>query len=175
MALRYLGDHIDLHGGGSDLVYPHHENEIAQSEAATGRHPVVGHWVHPAPVRLSGAKMSKSDGNMAFVRDALATGTASALRLYLFDGHYRKPFDHDDQRLVRARDRDATLAGRLGRGPAAPLGRSGAAGEALAALDDDLNTRAAIRAIEQGSRTANAAERASLRGVARLLGIGRPG
>lgn len=174
MALRYLGDHIDLHGGGSDLVYPHHENEIAQSEAATGRHPVVGHWVHPAPVRLGGAKMSKSDGNMAFVRDALAAGTASALRLYLFDGHYRKPFDHDERRLARARERDAALASRLGRGPLGPIVRTGASREALAALDDDLDTRAAIRAIEQGSRTANAAGRASLRGVARLLGIGRP-
>ncbi len=174
MALRYLGDHIDLHGGGSDLIYPHHENEIAQSESATGRHPVVGHWVHAGPVRLAGTKMSKSDGNVVFVRDALAAGTPSALRLYLFDGHYRKTFDHDEGRLARARERDAALAARLGRGAIGPIGRGAATRAALAALDDDLDTGAAIRAIERGSRTANAAERASLRGVARLLGIGRP-
>src|SRR5438093_103828 len=68
MALRHLGDHIDVHGGGSDLVYPHHENEIAQSETATGTRPFVTFWLHAGPVRLGGRKMSKSDGNMVFVR-----------------------------------------------------------------------------------------------------------
>ncbi|MGH2500699.1 MAG: cysteine--tRNA ligase, partial [Candidatus Limnocylindria bacterium] len=123
MALRHLGERIDIHGGGSDLVYPHHENEIAQSETATGVRPVVGIWMHVAVVRLDQAKMSKSDGNMVFVRDALRRAPPQALRLYLLDVQYRRPFDHDERRLARAGERAVALAAALGRGPRGPLGR----------------------------------------------------
>ena len=80
MSQRHLGERLDLHGGGSDLIFPHHEDEIAQSESATGAHPFVGWWMHVAPVCLDEMKMSKSLGNMVFVRTALETTTPQALR-----------------------------------------------------------------------------------------------
>jgi L-cysteine:1D-myo-inositol 2-amino-2-deoxy-alpha-D-glucopyranoside ligase len=172
MSLRHLGPRIDIHGGGSDLVYPHHENEIAQSECATGRRPVVGWWMHTGPVRLGAEKMSKSLGNMIFVRTALETTSRQALRLYLLDSHYRRPFDHDEAELVRANERTVALAASLGRGPAGRLGRDAVTREVLAALDDDLDTRAAIRTLERGARKASAAEKPSLRNIARnVLGV----
>jgi len=172
MSLRHLGPRVDIHGGGNDLIYPHHENEIAQSECATGERPFVGWWMHTGPVRLGAEKMSKSLGNMVFVRTALETTTRQALRLYLLDSHYRRPFDHDDSELVRARERAAALAEALGRGPVGPPGRDLATREVLAALDDDLDTRTAIRALEHGARTASLAAKPSLRHVARrVLGV----
>jgi len=172
MSLRHLGPRIDIHGGGSDLIYPHHENEIAQSECATGQRPFVGWWMHTGPVRLEAEKMSKSLGNMVFVRTALETASREALRLYLLDRHYRRAFDHDKAELVRAGERAAALAEGLSRGPIGPLGRDAATREVLAALDDDLDTRAAIRALERAARTAGAGAKRSLRYVARrVLGI----
>ena len=172
MSLRHLGPRIDVHGGGSDLIYPHHENEIAQSEGATGQRPFVGWWMHTGPVRLEAEKMSKSLGNMIFVRTALETTTSQALRLYLMDSHYRRPFDHDEEKLVRARERAAALADALGRGPVGPVGRDSVTREVLAALDDDLDTRTAIRALERGAPKATSAAKPSLRYIARrVLGV----
>jgi L-cysteine:1D-myo-inositol 2-amino-2-deoxy-alpha-D-glucopyranoside ligase len=172
MSLRHLGARIDIHGGGSDLVYPHHENEIAQSECATGGRPFVGWWMHTGPVRLEAEKMSKSLGNMIFVRTALETTTRQALRLYLLDRHYRRPFDHDEAELARAGERAAAVSDSLGGGPIGPLGRDGASREVLAALDDDLDTRTAIRVLERRARSARADTKPSLRYLARrVLGI----
>ncbi len=173
MALRHLGARIDIHGGGSDLVYPHHENEIAQSEAATGKRPFSAWWVHPAPVRLGGQKMSKSVGNMVFVRTALETTTPQALRLYLLDGHYRRPFDHDEARLELARGRSERLERALGRGRIGPMRGDRPTRAVLDALDRDLDTRAAIRTLErEAAREHPSAQRASLRAVARqVLGV----
>jgi L-cysteine:1D-myo-inositol 2-amino-2-deoxy-alpha-D-glucopyranoside ligase len=169
MSLRHLGPRIDIHGGGSDLVYPHHDNEIAQSECATGQRPFVGWWMHSGPVRLEAEKMSKSRGNMVFVRTVLETTTRQALRLYLLDRHYRRPLDHDEAQLARAGERASALAEALGPGPVGPLGRDRATREVLAALDDDLDTPAAIRALERGARQATAGAKASLRHVARVV------
>ena len=172
MSLRHLGAQIDIHGGGGDLIYPHHENEIAQSEGATGKRPFARWWMHTGAVRLQAEKMSKSLGNMIFVRTALETTTREALRLYLLDSHYRRPFDHDEAELVRARERTAALAEALGGSGFGPLGRDSATREVLAALDDDLDTRTAIRALERGARTAGGPARASLRHLARrVLGV----
>jgi cysteinyl-tRNA synthetase len=172
MSLRHLGPRIDIHGGGSDLVYPHHENEIAQSECATGQRPFVGWWMHTGPVRLEAEKMSKSLGNMIFVRTALEATTREALRLYLLDRHYRRPFDHDEAELVRAGERSAALSESLGRGAVGPLGGDASTREVLAALDDDLDTPAAIRALERRARSASEGTKRSLRLVARkVLGI----
>ncbi|MEX2045519.1 MAG: cysteine--tRNA ligase [Chloroflexota bacterium] len=172
MSLRHLGPCIDIHGGGTDLIYPHHENEIAQSECATGERPFVSWWMHTGPVRLEAEKMSKSLGNMVFVRTALETTTPQALRLYLLDRHYRRPIDHDEAALVRASERAVTLAEALGRGPVGPLGRDRATRDVLGALDDDLDTRTAIRTLERGALKASAAAKPSLRRVARdVLGV----
>ena len=94
------------------------------------------------------------------------------LRLYLLDSHYRRPFDHDEAELARANERAAALAASLGDGPVGKLGRDSATREVLAALDDDLDTRAAIRALERGARKAGAAAKPSLRKIARnVLGV----
>jgi len=174
MSERHLGYPIDIHGGGSDLIYPHHECEIAQSEGAhTGRERFVRHWVHIAPVRLNAAKMSKSDGNMVFVRDALKRNSPQALRLYLLDIHHRRPFDHDEERLARARDRAAALAMALGRGRLGPIERDQASAAVLGALEDDLHTERAIRELERHARRElEPRAAASLRTIARgVLGI----
>jgi cysteinyl-tRNA synthetase len=172
MSLHHLGERIDIHGGGADLIFPHHENEIAQSEARTGKRPFVRWWMHVAAVRLNAAKMSKSDGNMVFVRDALQRATPQALRLYLLDLHYRKPFDHDEAWLTRAAERQRALAERLGDGPVGPLGRDAATRSVLVALDRDLDTAGAIRALERAAKSAGDEARRSLRAVASdVLGV----
>jgi len=171
MSERYLGLPIDIHGGGIDLAYPHHECETAQSEAAHGV-TFVRHWVHAAPVRLGGEKMSKSLGNMIFVRDALKSSSPQALRLYLFELHYRRAFDHDEQQLSRARERAAALATALGTGRVGPLGRDRATRDVISALEDDLDTPRAIRLLERHATTVADAVKPSLRSVARrVLGI----
>ena len=172
MSLRHLGARIDIHGGGGDLIYPHHENEIAQSEGATGRRPFVRWWMHVAPMRLGGEKMSKSLGNMIFVRSALETTSAQALRLYLLDVHYRRSFDHDETRLARARERAERLEAALGGGRVGPLGRDLMTREVLGTLDGDLDTSRAIRALERLAPRADETARRSLRLVARdILGV----
>ena len=172
MSLHHLGERIDIHGGGSDLIYPHHENEIAQSEACTGKRPFVRWWMHVASVRLNAAKMSKSDGNMVFVRDALERASPQAVRLYLLDLHYRRPFDHEDSWLARSVDRQRALAARLGEGPVGPIGRDRPTRAVLAALDRDLDTAGAIRELERQAKNDDPAVRASLRGVGRhVLGV----
>jgi L-cysteine:1D-myo-inositol 2-amino-2-deoxy-alpha-D-glucopyranoside ligase len=171
MIRHHLGDRIDLHGGGSDLIYPHHENEIAQSETATRKRPFATTWAHVAPMRLGGKKMSKSDGNMVFVRDALKRTEPRALRLYLLDRHYRKPFDHDEALLDRARLRARALADAFGRAPIGPIGRDRASRAALSALEDDLDVPHALRIVERGAARADAPTRASLRAIARIIGV----
>ncbi|MDQ3237462.1 MAG: cysteine--tRNA ligase, partial [Actinomycetota bacterium] len=101
LAMRHLGPSVDIHGGGADLVYPHHEAEIVQSQAVTGIKPFARTWVHVAMALLGGRKMSKSDGNMVFVRDLLETRSPDALRLYLLATHYREPLDFKSEGLER--------------------------------------------------------------------------
>jgi cysteinyl-tRNA synthetase len=171
MIRHHLGDQIDIHGGGADLIYPHHENEIAQSETASRKRPFARTWTHVAAMELGGKKMSKSDGNMVFVRDALKVTDPHALRLYLLDRHYRKPFDHDEALLDRARIRHRALADALGRGKVGPIGKDPSSRAALAALEDDLDASRAMQTIERAAPRADPAERASLRALSRILGI----
>lgn len=171
LALRELGLTIDLHGGGSDLIFPHHECEAAQSQAATGEL-FVRHWAHTGMVCYQGTKMSKSLGNLVFVRDLLKAGEPAAVRLALLAQHYRADWDWEDGLLDQAAERlgrwrayalgpgarPASTTGALSPG-ALPAGPTGAAGPVLAAvreaLDDDLATPAAIahidRAVSAGS------------------------
>jgi L-cysteine:1D-myo-inositol 2-amino-2-deoxy-alpha-D-glucopyranoside ligase len=139
LALRELGTTIDLHGGGADLIFPHHECERAQSEAATGE-PFVRHWMHQAMVRMDGEKMSKSLGNLVFVSELRKQWDPMVIRLVLIENHYRTAWEWDDTRMARADER-------LERWRAAGEG-DGAIAEVRAALDDDLDTPRAIAAIE---------------------------
>ncbi|HIK46438.1 MAG TPA: cysteine--tRNA ligase, partial [Leptolyngbyaceae cyanobacterium M65_K2018_010] len=152
-----LGDTIDIHMGGSDLIFPHHENEIAQSEAATGR-PLARYWMHNGMVNVGGEKMSKSLGNFTTIRallDAPQAPDPMALRLFLLQGHYRKPVDFTEQSMMAAQNSWHTLQEGLRFGyqfgaklgwaegdPAAmPIDRQSPAVAAFqTAMDDDFNT-----------------------------------
>ena len=95
MSMNLLGETFDIHGGGKDLVFPHHENEIAQSEAASGK-PFVRYWMHNGFVNINSEKMSKSLGNVLNIRDILKTVHPEALRLFLISSHYRSPLDYSE-------------------------------------------------------------------------------
>ncbi len=169
MALHYLGDSFDVHGGGEDLIFPHHENEIAQSEGATGK-PFARLWVHNGFVRIQQEKMSKSVGNVFTIRDLLSKFSPDALKLFLLGTHYRSPVDYAPEKVEeagRALDRIRVLAEAveaLEEGPAGAMLPGGiepalaaAREEFVAAMDDDLNTARALSAIFTLVRQLNAA------------------
>ena len=101
MSMKYLGETFDIHGGGKDLIFPHHENEIAQSEAATG-HPFARYWLHNGFVNINAEKMSKSLGNFFTIREVLEKYDSEVLRFFLISAHYRSPLDFSDQNLNEA-------------------------------------------------------------------------
>ncbi len=147
MSLKYLGERIDIHGGGEDLIFPHHENEIAQTEAYSGAVPFVRYWLHNAWVKMGDEKMSKSLGNFITIRDGLNKVGGDGLRLWVMTSHYRKPLSFSEATLEAAKngaDRLRTAA----RTPSEP----GDGGIDLntfrerfaAAMDDDLNTPQAL-------------------------------
>ncbi len=103
MARRYLGSRIDIHGGGADLIFPHHENEIAQSEAFPDARPFARYWVHNGLLQLGGEKMSKSIGNLVTIRELLDAGNAMAFRLYVLQTHYRHPLTYSDEGVQAAK------------------------------------------------------------------------
>lgn len=184
MSMRHLGESFDIHTGGVDLVFPHHEDEIAQSEAATGR-PFVRTWLHCAHLRLDGAKMAKSTGNITRVVDLLDSGVSPrALRLALISVHYRQGLDFSDVSLEAAKaaiDRlDAGLAAldayREDRADDPTVGTivRSARERFDAALDDDLNVSAGLAAVFDLIREANrrVAERSmSTADAAALVGL----
>jgi cysteinyl-tRNA synthetase len=102
MSRRYLGETFDIHGGGEDLIFPHHENEIAQSQAATGR-PLANYWMHNGFVKVNSEKMSKSLGNIFPIREILKNYSPEVLRLFLLQNHYRSPVDYSTGSLNEAR------------------------------------------------------------------------
>ncbi|GAB4521597.1 MAG: cysteine--tRNA ligase [Anaerolineales bacterium] len=155
MNLAHLGAQIDIHGGGNDLVFPHHENEIAQSESFTGK-PFARYWVHNGMLQFSGEKMSKSLGNLVTIEDFLAAHDADVLRMMILNSSYRNPLTFNDDVISQAEKALERLRGALR--PAAPDAavRSGDAVAALqqqaanvqadfeAAMDDDFNTAGAL-------------------------------
>jgi L-cysteine:1D-myo-inositol 2-amino-2-deoxy-alpha-D-glucopyranoside ligase len=145
LALRELDTTIDLHGGGSDLIFPHHECEAAQSEAATGQ-PFVRHWMHQAMVRMDGEKMSKSLGNLVFISDLLKSYDPRAIRLGIVAHHYRDSWEWDDAIMPAAAARlDAWLAASDAPGA---VDSETALDEVRTRLDDDLDTPGAVAAID---------------------------
>ncbi|MFQ6040795.1 MAG: cysteine--tRNA ligase [Candidatus Poribacteria bacterium] len=101
MAMKYLGETIDIHAGGADLIFPHHENEIAQSEMATGK-PFANYWFHWAFLQVGGRRMGKSEQNFLFVRDALKKYSPESIRHFLLSAHYRHPLDYTEENIVQA-------------------------------------------------------------------------
>jgi L-cysteine:1D-myo-inositol 2-amino-2-deoxy-alpha-D-glucopyranoside ligase len=161
MASEYLGPRFEIHGGGGDLAFPHHDSELAQTEGATGIVPWVAHWTHAGMLRYEGEKMSKSLGNLVLVRDLLRTYPGDAIRHYLVSRHYRSEVDFTEADLVRSADAARRLRHACARAetlaPGAPtradaLGLAPAVAEHrarfLAAMDDDLDTPRAIPELE---------------------------
>ena len=169
MSMKYLGEHFDIHGGGQDLIFPHHENEIAQSEAATGQ-PFANFWVENGLVNLGGEKMSKSTGKLFFIDDIVRETDPEVVRYYLLSTHYRSPIDFTHERLEEAAIAYQRLRAPLERVGAwdaadgsspASSGGAGAAGEAerlfAEAMDDDFNSAKAIGHLFDLARDVNRA------------------
>jgi cysteinyl-tRNA synthetase len=174
-----LGQTIDIHGGGQDLIFPHHENEIAQSSCAHGGTPLARFWLHNGFLTMDSEKMSKSLGNVALVHDLLKSWPGEVLRYALLSGHYRTPMDWTDGLLQQSK---ATLDGwyrALGKLADAPTSDAVPPPDVVAALEDDLNTAQALAAVSALVRDANTAShpdkrarlKAALQAAGDLLGL----
>ncbi|MCB0158438.1 MAG: cysteine--tRNA ligase, partial [Caldilineaceae bacterium] len=173
MCLHHLGETIDIHGGGNDLIFPHHENEIAQSESLTGQ-TFARYWMHNGMLQLSGEKMSKSLGNLVTIDEFLETRSPDVLRLLIFSGHYRKPvmftqeaLDSTERSLTRLRSGLRPATGTITTGDAADALRQAAEdarAEFIRVMDDDFNTSAALAAIFELVRAINTARAADISG-----------
>ena len=195
MSMKYLGESFDIHCGGVDLVFPHHENEIAQSEGATGK-PFANYWMHNGFINIDNRKMSKSKGNFFTVRDIAEKFDLEAVRLFLMSAHYRSPINFSAelieqaatglQRIYTARDAwkawVETTEGAMTAEEAAWAGKELAAikEQFIAAMDDDMNTAAAIGVLYDLVREGNilltkepscAAMRAAYDLLAELCGV----
>ncbi len=158
MSTHCLGDHFDIHGGGLDLQFPHHENEIAQSEGATGR-PFVNLWMHNGFVRVADEKMSKSLGNFFTIREVLAKFDPETVRYLILASHYRSPLNYSDDSLDNAKQALTRLYLTL---QEAGIGAPGSSGEAFVrrfyeAMDDDFNSPIALAVLFDLARETNRA------------------
>ena len=165
MSLKYLGNTLDIHGGGQDLIFPHHENEIAQSESFTGVKPFVKYWLHNGLVQLGEEKMSKSSGILVPLKEVLAKYSADAFRIFVLSSHYRSPLTYSEDGLEAA-ERGADRLRQAAHGD----GKSEQTGEGMdvksyregfiKAMDDDFNTAQAIATLFDLVRDINRADKA---------------
>jgi cysteinyl-tRNA synthetase len=185
MALKYLGDTIDIHGGGQDLIFPHHENEIAQAESFTGESPFVRYWLHNGLMQLEKEKMSKSTGNLVCVEDILDRFSSDALRLFVLSSHYRGPLAYSEEALEASERGAERLRSALSQKGNEDQGASALDTEPLErkfgeAMDNDFDTPQAIavlfeltkeinRGVEQGVNIAEAQN--TLIELADILGL----
>ena len=179
MSTKLLGPHFDIHGGGQDLQFPHHENEIAQSEAALGDgKPFVGYWMHNGFVRLHDQKMSKSTGNFATIRELLARHDGEVIRFFIVRSQYRSPLNYSDDQLVDARQALSRLYTALKGTPVeaqAPDWQDASARRFREAMDDDFNTPDAVAVLfdlaNEVNRTNSSKAAARLRALGGVLGL----
>jgi L-cysteine:1D-myo-inositol 2-amino-2-deoxy-alpha-D-glucopyranoside ligase len=178
LAHHFLKIPVDIHSGGADLIFPHHESEIAQSEPLTPGEPFVRNWVHVAMVRHEGEKMSKSLGNLVMVNDLLREWSPDALRIYLGMHHYRSPWSHDHSELEAAGllAEKLRLAAEYAGAPGASVDPRQLEKAFFTAMDDDLDTPNALQALEslaeatlRGSDVGKA--QVALRRMAAILGL----
>jgi cysteinyl-tRNA synthetase len=162
MSVKYLGEQIDIHGGGQDLIFPHHENEIAQSESYTGVKPFVRYWMHNGLMQMGAEKMSKSLGNLITIRDALQKYSADAIRIFILSSHYRSPLTYSEEALEAAAGGAERLLRVISRDD--PTGGVGEAFDAepyrkqfIEAMDDDFNTPQALGLLFDLARAINQA------------------
>jgi cysteinyl-tRNA synthetase len=166
MSIKFLGEQIDIHGGGQDVVFPHHENEIAQSESYTGKKPFVQYWLHNGLMQMGAEKMSKSLGNLITIRDALKKYTADGLRIFVLSSYYRSPLTYTAEaieaaqsgaeRLLRVASKETT--GNKGE----DLDAKPYYDKFIEAMDDDFNTSQAIAVLFDLARDINRAEEAGM-------------
>ncbi|GAA5785190.1 cysteine--tRNA ligase [Chitiniphilus shinanonensis] len=179
MSCHHLGAHFDIHGGGADLQFPHHENEIAQSEGASGQR-YVNYWMHNGFIRVDNEKMSKSLGNFFTIREVLKKYDAEVVRFFILRAHYRSPLNYSDMHLDDARNALTRLYTALKAVPADAVTldwQSPYAARFKAAMDDDFNTTEAVAVLFDLAHEANrqqspalAGELKALAGVLGLLG-----
>ena len=162
MSLKYLGDTLDIHGGGQDLIFPHHENEIAQSESFTGKKPFVRYWLHNGLVQLGEEKMSKSLGNLITVKQALEKYSPDAIRIFILSSHYRNPLTYSEEGLEAAERGAKRLTWTAFRDD--PTGGKGKALDVesyrkqfIEAMDDDFNAAQALGILFDLARVINQA------------------
>jgi cysteinyl-tRNA synthetase len=168
MSTHCLGNHFDIHGGGMDLQFPHHENEIAQSEGATGCH-FVNYWIHNGFVQVDEEKMSKSLGNFFTVREILASYQPEEVRYFILASHYRSPLNYSDDNLDKARAALTRLYTALREvPPGAALQDSEYQRRFASALDDDFNTAEALAVLFELARELNRAREAGVAEATRL-------
>ena len=178
MSSRLLGEHFDIHGGGADLQFPHHENEIAQSEGASGKS-FVNYWMHNGFVRVDDEKMSKSLGNFFTIREVLKKYDAEVVRFFILRAHYRSPLNYSDAHLDDAKGALTRLYTALKNAPLqGSPGLDVAEAHALrfaAAMDDDFNTPEALAVLfdlaNEVNRTRSSVQAAQLKGLAGILGL----
>ncbi|MCB1956087.1 MAG: cysteine--tRNA ligase [Rhodocyclaceae bacterium] len=177
MSSRLLGDHFDIHGGGQDLQFPHHENEIAQSVGASGQ-PFVNVWMHNGFVRVDDEKMSKSLGNFFTIRDVLKDYDAEVVRFFILRAHYRSPLNYADAMLDDARQSLTRLYTALKNVPpidAAPDFAAPAGQRFVRAMDDDFNTPEAVAVLfelaNEVNRSGDATIAGQLKALAGVLGL----
>ena len=159
MSLRYLGEQIDIHGGGQDLIFPHHENEIAQSESFTGKKPFVKYWMHNGLLQLGAEKMSKSIGNLVTIRQVLQKHSADAVRIFILSSHYRSPLTYSEETLngaekgaERLRQVEAIASGGA---VEATIDVAAFRKRFIEAMDDDFNSPQALSAVFDLARDIN--------------------
>ena len=158
MSMTYLGATLDIHGGGQDLIFPHHENEIAQSEASTGQTPFSRYWVHNGLLQLGADKMSKSLGNLVSVEEALENYSPDAIRLYFLSSHYRSPLSYTDEgcdAMERSADRLRNVLREEANSNGAAMNPTPFREQFISGMDDDLNTPKALAAMFDLSREMN--------------------
>jgi cysteinyl-tRNA synthetase len=160
MAEKHLGETIDIHAGGQDLVFPHHENEMAQSTCAHDGAPFANYWLHNGFLSINQEKMSKSLGNVLLVHDLVKLFPGEVIRLALLSAHYRQPLDWSDETLRSAREKLDRLYGAV-RGidvSEAAIAAAEPPDAVIEALEDDLNTPKAMAAFFELARELNKAE-----------------
>ena len=166
MSIKFLGEQIDIHGGGQDVVFPHHENEIAQSESFTGKKPFVKYWMHNGLLQMGAEKMSKSLGNLITIRDALGKYTADGLRVFILSSYYRSPLTYTAEAVEAAQvgaERLARVAlKKIKEGKGESLDTKPYRQRFIDAMDDDFNTPQALAALFDLARDINRAEEAGM-------------
>jgi cysteinyl-tRNA synthetase len=163
MSMKYLGDTLDIHGGGQDLVFPHHENEIVQSESFTGAKPFVKYWLHNGLVNLGENKMSKSLGNLITIKEALDKYSADALRIFVLGSYYRSPLTYSEEGLEAAEEGIERLRRVISKTENSTSSLEAVDAEAyrqrfIDAMDDDFNTAQALAALFDLARDINRAK-----------------